>query len=131
MTDNKDMALILNEILHCGEAMLRIADILRGTIEDAKDTVTSETDQPEAPVVQAEQTKPAVQQVKAPAVKTEQTEITFTDVRAALAKKARSSKAANDAVCELIRRYGAKKLSDVKPEQYADLLREAEVIRDA
>ncbi len=98
--------LIADEILHCAEAMVRIAKLIRGTgVEDSGTT----------------EAEPAVEPEKAP-------EITFTDVRTALAEKAKLGKEATIAVRELIKKYGADKLSEVKPEMYADLLREAEVI---
>ncbi len=129
MTEKKDMELVLDEILHCGEAMVRIAYLLRGIMEETEDTDTSENVLPETPV----ETEPAVHQVKEPVTdvteaQVSEEKITFTDVRTVLAQKAKLGKAATIAVRDLIRKYGAEKLSDVKPEMYADLLREVEVI---
>lgn len=102
-----EKALIAEEILRCAEAMVRIAQLIRGTEEEE--------------VVGTSEAEPVMESEKAP-------EITFTDVRTALAQKAKLGKEATVAVRELIRKYGAEKLSEVKPEMYADLLREAEVI---
>ncbi len=129
MKVKKDMALVLDEILHCGEAMVRIAHLLRGIMEETEDTDTSENGLPETPA----ETEPAVQQVKEPVTdaaeaQVSEEKITFTDVRTVLAQKAKLGKAATIAVRDLIRKYGGEKLSDVKPEMYANLLREAEVI---
>ena len=48
-----------------------------------------------------------------------------------MAKKTRVSKANTDAIRELLKKHGVNKLSEVKPEDYAALLKEAEVIPDA
>lgn len=51
---------------------------------------------------------------------------TFEEVRAALAKKSKDGKSAD--VRALINRYGATKLSDIKPEDYSDVMQEAEAM---
>ena len=56
-------------------------------------------------------------------------ELTLTDVRAALAEKSRLGY--TEEVKALITKYGAEKLSDVDPKDYAALLAEAEVIGNA
>jgi uncharacterized protein YneF (UPF0154 family) len=57
--------------------------------------------------------------------------ITFEELRAVMAKKTRVSKANTDAIRELLKKHGVNKLSEIKPEDYAELLKEAEVIPDA
>lgn len=53
---------------------------------------------------------------------------TLEEVRAALAEKTRSGLTAQ--VRSLLQKYGAKRLSEVKPESYKALLAEAEALRD-
>jgi hypothetical protein len=52
--------------------------------------------------------------------------ITIEKVRAVLAEKSQSGKQAE--VKALITKFGAKKLTDIDPEKYEDLLKEAEVL---
>ena len=56
----------------------------------------------------------------------EKPKVTFEQVRAALANKARSGY--TDAVRNLVGNYGAEKLSEIKPEHYAEILEQAELI---
>ena len=56
-------------------------------------------------------------------------ELTLTDVRGALAEKSRQGYV--DEVKALIAKYGAQKLSDVDPKDYAAIMTDAEVIGNA
>jgi len=58
--------------------------------------------------------------------KTKQPEVTLEEVRAVLADKSRLGKTAE--VRELIQKYGADKLSEVPKANYADILKDAEVL---
>ena len=51
---------------------------------------------------------------------------TFEEVRATLAKKSKDGKSAD--VRALINRYGATKLSDIKQDDYSDVMQEAEAM---
>ena len=53
--------------------------------------------------------------------------VTLEDVRAALARKSRAGMTAQ--VKELLKKYGAAKLSEVKPDDYAALMEEAEELK--
>lgn len=64
-----------------------------------------------------------------PAAEQKAEPVTFTQLRSRLAEISRSGRTAK--VKELIARYGAEKLSAVKPEDYAALLADAEVIANA
>ena len=55
-----------------------------------------------------------------------QKEYTFEEVRAILATKSREGH--TDEVKEIITALGAEKLSDIKPEQYDELLKKVEVL---
>lgn len=88
------------ELRKCGEALICVSDTLR-------ELFSSDSEQPKTEVP-----KP-VEKV-----------LTIEDVRPILAKK---SLEGHD-IQALIHKYGAKKLSEVDPAHYADLLREAEVL---
>ena len=62
---------------------------------------------------------------------TEETSVKFEDLRACLARKTRVSKENTAAIHDLIRKYGAGKLSEVKENDYAALLKDAEGLPDA
>ena len=88
------------ELRRCGEALIGVSDTLRGLFSTSEE--------------QPETTAPK------PVEKT----LTIEDVRPILAKK---SLEGHD-IQALIHKYGAKKLSEVNPAHYADLLHEAEVL---
>ena len=56
----------------------------------------------------------------------EKPKVTFEQVRAVLAKK--SQMGYTSAVKNLVENYGVEKLSDIKPENYAEILEQAEMI---
>ena len=114
MSKMSDLSLTLDELRHCGEMLIGISESLREIFS---------APEPEA----VEENK---QQNNENAAK-EEKPVTFEEVRAALAKKTRVSKENTDAIRELLQKYGAGKLSEIKPEDYAALLKDAEVIPDA
>ena len=61
----------------------------------------------------------------------ESTQITLEEVRAVLARKTRVSKENTEAIRELLKKHGAERLSQIPQEEYAAVLKEAEVIPDA
>ena len=95
------MANIAEEIRKCAETLIRIADSL--------------ADKKEPPADKAEET-----------VEETAKELTIEDVRKVLASL--SVAGYGLAVKELIESFGADKLSEIPPEQFADLLKEAEKI---
>ena len=116
MSKTSDLSLVLDELKQCGETMIGISDSLR---EIFSAPVPAEEPEPEKP---KEKTK---------AKKEESKPISFEELRAVMARKTRVSKANTDAIRELLLKHGVGKLSEVKPEEYAALLKEAEVIPDA
>ena len=116
MSKTSDLFLVLDELRQCGETMISISDSLR---EIFSAPVPAEEPEPEKP---KEKTK---------AKKEESKPISFEELRAVMARKTRVSKANTDAIRELLLKHGVGKLSEVKPEEYAALLKEAEVIPDA
>lgn len=69
---------------------------------------------------EAPATKPAAKEEKKPELKLE-------DVRAVLAEKSRAGH--TDEIRELLHKYGANKLSDIDPQNYEALIRDAEEIQ--
>ncbi len=59
----------------------------------------------------------------------ENPKISLTDVRALLAEISQLGHTAD--VKKLLEKYGCKKLSEVKPEDYAKLMKDAEVLKNA
>lgn len=116
MSKTSDLSLVLDELRKCGETMISISESLR---EIFSAPVPAEEPEPEKP---KEKTK---------AKKEESKPISFEELRAVMARKTRVSKANTDAIRELLLQHGVGKLSEVKPEEYAALLKEAEVIPDA
>lgn len=94
-----ELAEQLTELRHCGEILIGISE----TLTEMFSTPTS--------------VRESVQSKK---------EYTFEEVRAILATKSREGH--TDEVKEIITALGAEKLSDVKPEQYEELLRKVEVL---
>ena len=94
-----ELAEQLTELRHCGEILIGISEAL--------------TEMFSTPTLVRE----SVQSKK---------EYTFEEVRAILATKSREGH--TDEVKEVITALGAEKLSDVKPEQYDELLKKVEVL---
>ncbi len=72
---------------------------------------------------------PPADETKSAESKANEKPVTLEDVRAVLAK--RSAEGLKEKVKSLLQSHGAKRLSDVKPEEYSTLLAEAEVLKDA
>lgn len=91
------------------EDIRSLADSLQAlcdaTVQDEPDTGQTQTDKLETP---------------------ESADISLEKVRTVLADKSRNGLTAE--VRQLIRRYGADKLSEIKPEHFAAVLKEAEVL---
>ena len=104
MSKMSELDLTLNELKECGEKLIAVSDSLRQLFSE-----------PEEPEPKADPPK----------------QISFEELRGIMAKKTRVSKANTDAIRELLTRYGVHKLSELKPEQYAEFLKDAEVIPDA
>jgi len=101
-------AQIVATIHRIGEDIIALADYLAAYVKEER------TEEKVPPV--------AAEQPAAPAIKLE-------DVRTVLAEISRSGKTAQ--MKELLGRFGASKLSDVKPEDYAALLAAAKEVKNA
>jgi len=105
MSKMSELSLAIKELHRCGNALIGVAesltDLFSGSSEsEAKDDITSATSE----------TKP----------------ITLEEVRAVLADKSRMGFTAD--VRNLLKKYGADKLSEIDPAHYTTLLADAEVL---
>jgi hypothetical protein len=97
-----ELSLVLSELKDCGKALINIADSLT--------EIFSSTDE-----------------VKEEIVEEPVPEYSFLDVRKRLAEMARAGH--TEALKELLKKYGADKLSSIDPSQYAALLEDAEATK--
>lgn len=103
MAKVKNVMSIVQELKQCGEVLIALAEALS------------------VPEVESKQEEPQ----KVPGEK----QITMEEVRAVLAQKAAAGLSSE--VKALLEKYGGKKLSDIKPEDYGHLIKEAEAIGNA
>ena len=99
--DRKELEFAVSEIRSCGEMLLGAAERLARAFEE------SPTEQVETIALQEES-------------------LTLEDVRRVLAQKSREGFTAE--IRTLLEKHGADRLSNIAPEQYAALLKEAEKI---
>lgn len=109
MSKMSRLAAELNELKHCGETLISIAETLT-------ELFSAFSDEPEAQPVPEAKPEP---------VKPEKT-YSFTDVRGILADKSRQGHTV--AVKDLLRKYGAEKLSDLAPEYFAAIVADVEAL---
>ena len=116
MSTMSELSALLDQIKSCGNTLLSVADDLRELVDrkEPKATQNSEDTPDTTPDEQPKETpKP----------------VTLEEVRAVLAEKSRAGHTAE--VKQLITTYGADKLSEVDPANYAALLKDSEVIGNA
>lgn len=131
MSKMSNLSLVLDELIGCGEALIRTATALKESLGESEPQ-----EEVIAPDKKNEGKKTAA--TKTDSVKTEEpaseaaapaTPITKEAVRAVLAAK--SSAGFKSQVKELLGKFGATQLKQVKPEDYAALLAEAEKLGNA
>ena len=131
MSKMSEISALLDEIKSCGNTLLCVASELRELISSKE---SDAEEQPKAKTTRRKKSKPEetpppytadVEEVP----QETQKPVTLDEVRAALAEKSRAGYTAD--VKALIAKYGADKLSDVDPANYAALLQESEVIGNA
>lgn len=105
MSKMKELSQVLDEMIACGENMIRAANALKQTL---------------SPSEEGTELPPEEQPVRAYA---------FSDVRHAFLAK--SHEGYTEQVKALISKYGAAKLSDIRPEDYANLMADLEAIDHA
>lgn len=121
MSKISELSQVLDEMIACSERMIKAANAI-------KDIFSSTEKTPEK--TETKSTKKA-NKAPEPAKAEEAPEPIYTkeDVRAVLASK--SAAGYKKEVKELLEKYGAQQLKQVNPDDYASLLKEAEVIGNA
>ena len=123
MSKMSELSQVLDEMIACGEGMIKAANALKDIFSSTE----------EAPA--KTETKTAKKATKQDATLTEESKSeptpTYTkeDVRGVLAAK--SAAGFKKEVKELLEKFGAQQLKQVDPKDYAALLKEAEVIGNA
>lgn len=123
MSKMSELSQVLDEMIACGEGMINAANAI-------KDIFSSTEEKPEK-----SEPMPTKKANKAPAPEPAKTEespkptYSKEDVRAVLASKAAAGY--KKEVKELLEKYGAQQLKQVNPDDYAAILKEAEVIGNA
>lgn len=113
-----------SELLRIAEGFSIVAEGLRGLAE-AQDHM--KTTKKAAAEIQASGTSKAQKEGKQDTAEAQQGKTaTLEDIRALMAQKSQDGKAKE--VKELLQKYGAVKLSAVKPEDYPALMQEAQVL---
>lgn len=112
---------LLDNIIVCGESMAKIGKLLKEFVPEFADAIPQKLKTEQA--IEADTTPAELpEKADAPATKT----YTFADVRKAFSAK--SHEGYTDQVKNLIIKYGAEKLSDVKETDYPTLMADLEVI---
>lgn len=121
MNHMNEITQLLDNIITCGESMARIGKLLKEFIPEFADAVPQKAKTEKT--IEAEATPAALPEKKEePAAKT----YTFADVRKAFSAK--SHEGYTGQVKELITKYGAEKLSDIKESDYSALMADLEVV---
>ena len=119
--DNEVIAMALRMI---GKNICLIADCI--CKEDESATVEEKPKKKTRKTTKAKTAEPEEVQEAEHVHEEEKPTITFEQVRAALANKSRDGYTL--AVKNLVESFGVEKLSDIKPEHYAEILKQAEMI---
>ena len=123
MNNTKDMASSIVALRHAAVALNNIADFLEDL--NAKDSAPATENQSQ----ETESAPSTDATVPVPVAKPETPKLSFEDVRGILADIARAGN--REGVKALLEKYGASKLSALDPKCYADVLKEAEVLKNA
>ena len=121
--ENKD--LIATALRMIGKNIILIADCINK--EEEPSTVEEKPKRKTRKTAKAKTEEAAdVHEAEPVPEEAEKPKVTFEQVRAALAKK--SQMGYTSAVKNLVENYGVERLSDIKPENYAEILEKAEMI---
>lgn len=115
MSKMSELSMVIDEMIACGEGMIKAAKQLKELFSANTQSETTALSGTKAETLPKEE----------PAAKT----YTKEDVRGILASK--SAKGYGKEVKALLSKYGADKLSTLSPEHYATVVAEAEVIGNA
>ena len=121
--DNEVIAMALRMI---GKNICLIADCICKEDEAAQPATEEKPKKKTRKTTKAKTEEPTETHEAEPVPEEKKPEITFQQVRAVLAQKSREGY--TSAVKNIIEYFGAEKLSDIKPENYAEVLEQAEMI---
>ena len=107
MSKMNELSMVVSELKRCGDALIGLSESLAKIFSGSDDTQSNVDPTPDSSVPQKKS-------------------ITLEMVRLVLAEKSRAGYTAN--VRALLEKHGAAKLSEIKPDEYAALLAEAEVL---
>jgi hypothetical protein len=122
MSKMSELSQVLDDMIACGEGMIRAANAIKEIFSSTEEKPAKEM------TTAAKASAPEPETEKEPAEAPAPT-YTKEDVRAVLAAK--SSAGFRKEVKDLLAKYGAQQLKQVSPDDYAALLQEAEVIGNA
>ena len=131
MSKMSEISALLDEIRSCGNTLISIYDELHELIgSQEQEEEKAKTKGTRRKKTKAEE-QPIPNTMEDAAESEEPTEktITFNDIQSLLAMKSRDGYTAE--VKALIRNYGGKKLSDIGPASYPEMMKELEVIGNA
>ena len=117
MSKMSELSQVLDEMIACGEGMIKAANAIKDIFS------STEKKEPKSTKKATKSSEPAK------AEGTPEPTYTKEDVRAVLASK--SAAGYKKEVKELLEKYGAQQLKQVNPDDYAAILKEAEVIGNA
>ena len=121
----ENMDLIATALRMIGKNIILIADCINK--EEEPSTVEEKPKRKTRKTAKAKTEEAAdVHEAEPVPEEAEKPKVTFEQVRAALAKK--SQMGYTSAVKNLVENYGVERLSDIKPENYAEILEQAEMI---
>lgn len=129
MSKMSNLSNVLDEMIQYGQGMIASAEELK-RCGDGLIKVATEIKEAFSTEESAKATKPAKKSADLPKEETAPEEApvektySFTDVRGALAAK--SKEGFKEEVKKLISKYGAEKLSDINPDDYAALMKDVE-----
>lgn len=125
MANMSELSLVLDDLATCTQALIDAADGLFKAVNALRGMYSGENTEAEDSK-KAEPMQPVVEEPAKPEKVYE-----FSEVRKILAGVAAKGRDYSAKVKELLTRYGAAKLSDIKPENYAEIVHDAEVIENA
>lgn len=121
MSKMSELSQVLDEMIACGEGMINAANAIKAIFSSTEETPAKTETMPTKKANKAPETAKAEEAPKPTYFKE--------DVRAVLASK--SAAGYKKEVKELLEKYGAQQLKQVNPDDYAAILKEAEVIGNA
>ena len=124
MSKMSQLSAQLDELRHCGEVMIGVAEALRELYTGADKPGAEESEEPERATDDPGAEKPKAKAKKE--AEPEKKQLSLDDVRTVLAEKSRAG--FTEQVRDIIAKHGAKKLSEIDPSEYEDVLKEVEVL---